>query len=198
MPGLYRTWDSCSAQVKGFPCAVFKSFKTQEEAESFLNNDPPEPKGVTGTDRSLKVSSTAVDIWVDGSCIHNGGDNMQLGWGYLIRKGNQELHRASGNDIPAEARQHRNVAGEIQAVLKALDWCRSQGIPSATIYFDYQGLSEWVKGFWKAKTPFTQAYVSSVLAHGMDLHWVKVLAHSGEEFNEVVDELARNAARAAK
>ena len=196
VPGIYTTWDSCASEVKGYPGAVYKSFKTQEEAQSFMGDEVSEPKQGVGKDPYSRSSSTAVHIWVDGSCIHNVGDNMQLGWGYLIREGDQELHRASGNDIPEEARRHRNVAGEIQAVLKALEWCGKRGIPSATIYYDYRGLSEWVKGYWKAKTPFTQAYVSSVQAHGMDLHWVKVLAHSGEEFNEIVDQLARDAAKA--
>ena len=121
---------------------------------------------------------------------------MQLGWAYLIRKEKQELHRAKGNDIPHEASRHRNVAGEIQAVLKALDWCDAQGITSATIYFDYQGLQEWVSGAWQTKTPYTKTYVEKVKAHGMELRWKKVLAHSGEMFNEIVDEMAREAARA--
>ena len=30
----------------------------------------------------------------------------------------------------------------------------------------------------------------------MNLRWEKVLAHSGEKFNEIVDQLARDAARA--
>ncbi|MCH7614555.1 MAG: ribonuclease H family protein [Nitrospinae bacterium] len=196
--GIYTTWDSCATQVKGFPGAVYKSFKTQEEARLFMGEEIDGPQPGTGRGSTSKSSSTAVDIWVDGSCIHNHREAMQLGWGYLIREGGRELHRASGNDIPKEARQHRNVAGEIQAVLKALEWCGERGISSATIYFDYQGLEEWVKGYWKAKTPFTQAYVATVKSHGMDLRWVKVLAHSGEEFNEIVDQLARDAARAGK
>ncbi len=197
-PGIYTTWDSCATQVKGFPGAVYKSFKTQEEARLFMGEEIDGPQPGTGRGSTTKSSSTAVHIWVDGSCIHNHGEAMQLGWGYLIREGNRELHRASGNDIPEEARHHRNVAGEIQAVLKALEWCGERGIPSATIYFDYQGLAEWVNGFWKAKMPFTQAYVATVKSHGMDLRWVKVLAHSGEEFNEIVDQLARDAARAER
>lgn len=197
VPGIYTTWDSCAAQVKGYPGAVYKSFKTQEEARSFMDNDLSQPKQSAGTDGSPTSSVPSVDIWVDGSCIHNNGDNLQLGWAYLILDGDCELHRDSGNDIPDEARSQRNVAGEIQAVLKALHWCQSQGISRATIYHDYQGLAAWVTGDWKAKTPFTQAYVSTVKSHDMDLRWEKVLAHSGEKFNEIVDELAREAARLA-
>ena len=59
-------------------------------------------------------------------------------------------------------------------------------------------LQEWVSGSWKAKTPYTKAYVEAVKAHGMDLRWEKVLAHSGEKFNEIVDKLARQAAWTGK
>ncbi len=193
-PGIYTTWESCAAQVKGYPGAVYKSFKTEEDAGAFMDDATPEfTKGKE--DDSSNSSSTSVDIWVDGACIHNDGNNLQLGWAYLVLQKGQELHRDSGNDIPVEARVHRNVAGEIQAVLKALEWCRARGISSATIYYDYQGLEEWVTGAWKAKTPFTQAYVAAVKGLGMTLRWKKVLAHSGERFNEIVDQLAREAAR---
>ena len=196
-PGIYSTWELCAAQVKGHPGAVYKSFKTREEAQMFLDNVVRDLELSNKKPSFSKSSSKDVEIWVDGSCIHNGGgDDMQLGWAYLIRKENQELHRANGNDIPLEALQHRNVAGEIQAVLKALAWCDAQGINSATIYFDYQGLQEWVIGAWEAKTLYTRTYVKAVKAYGMDLRWEKVLAHSGEMFNEIVDEMAREAARA--
>ena len=195
-PGIYSTWESCAIQVKGYPGEVYKSFKTREEAQIFMDNVLGELESSNKKVPSSKSSSKAVEIWVDGSCIHNGGgDDMQLGWAYLIRKEGQELHRAKGNDIPSEALQHRNVAGEIQAVLKALDWCGAQGITSATIYFDYQGLQEWVSGAWEAKTSYTKTYVETVKAHGMDLRWEKVLAHSGEIHNEIVDKMAREAAR---
>jgi ribonuclease H-related protein len=196
VPGIYSTWDSCAAQVKGYPGAVYKSFKTQDEARLFMDGQgtPSLPRTESGPSPASMAPS--VDIWVDGSCIHNNGDNLQLGWAYLILDGERELYRDSGNDIPEEARSQRNVAGEIQAVLKALDWCQAQGISRATIYHDYQGLAAWVTGDWKAKTPFTQAYAATVKAHAMDLRWEKVLAHSGEKYNEIVDQLARDAARA--
>lgn len=34
-PGIYLTWDDCELQVKGVKGAVFKSFKTQEDAEAY-------------------------------------------------------------------------------------------------------------------------------------------------------------------
>lgn len=35
-PGLYQTWDECKAQVAGFSGAIFKSFKTRDDAQAFM------------------------------------------------------------------------------------------------------------------------------------------------------------------
>ena len=45
-PGIYFTWEDCKAQVDQFPGAVYKSFKTIAEAESFC-----------GSQRQLEVGS---------------------------------------------------------------------------------------------------------------------------------------------
>ena len=38
-PGIYKTWNECSEQVKGFPNASFKKFETLEDAKSFMIPD---------------------------------------------------------------------------------------------------------------------------------------------------------------
>ncbi|ROV95537.1 hypothetical protein VSDG_05340 [Cytospora chrysosperma] len=57
-PGLYRTWDECAAQVKGFASARFKGFNTREGAESYVRGGNT---GVTGggVPRVMGVSSSA-------------------------------------------------------------------------------------------------------------------------------------------
>ena len=39
-PGIYSTWESCQAQVKNFPNAVYKSFETKAEAEKAYRQAP--------------------------------------------------------------------------------------------------------------------------------------------------------------
>ena len=34
--GIFQSWDECKKQVAGFSGAEYKSFKTHEEAESYL------------------------------------------------------------------------------------------------------------------------------------------------------------------
>ena len=171
-PGIYTTWAACEEQVKGFPGAVYKAFPTKGQALAFVEerlSDSIVPPPLTSPFPTDGLATPdAVHIWVDGSCLQNGDGPLSFGWAYLVLDGQRELHRASGHDVPAEARRHRNVAGEIQAVLHALE---------------------------KTTTPFTRAYAKSVRALGMALTWHKVQAHSGEEYNELVDQLAREAAR---
>ncbi len=35
-PGIYQTWDQCKAQTAGFSGAIFKSFKTRDDAQAFI------------------------------------------------------------------------------------------------------------------------------------------------------------------
>lgn len=37
--GVFDNWNECNSSVTGFPGAIYKSFKTKEEAEAFLNGD---------------------------------------------------------------------------------------------------------------------------------------------------------------
>ena len=181
-PGIYTTWPECEEQVKGFPGAVYKAFPTKAQALAYVGECLPDCLTVipSFTFESLVAPlSTGIHVWVDGSCRRNSNGRLHFGWAYVILDGQRELHRASGHDVPAEARRHHNVAGEIQAVLQALEWCRERGITAATIHFDYQGLASWVEGTWKTRTPFTRAYAERVRALGMLLTWHKVQAHSG-------------------
>jgi len=38
-PGIYQTWDACKAQTAGFSGALFKSFKTHDEAKAFITSN---------------------------------------------------------------------------------------------------------------------------------------------------------------
>lgn len=134
---------------------------------------------------------TDAEVWVDGSCSGNG---LHIGWGVIIKRKGTEVYRSSGNDVPDEARTQRNVAGEITAILRALEWCSTNNLRDIVIYYDYEGLEKWPTGRWKAKNPFTQNYARSVNESGLSIKWRKIRAHTGVATNEEVDVLARTAA----
>ena len=38
-PGIYNSWDECKQQTAGFSGAIFKSFKTRDEAQAFMTSN---------------------------------------------------------------------------------------------------------------------------------------------------------------
>ncbi|KAI7839124.1 hypothetical protein COHA_007127 [Chlorella ohadii] len=46
--GLFRSWEQCQQQVNGYPKAVFKGFKTEEEARQYLRQHGIEVAGGGG------------------------------------------------------------------------------------------------------------------------------------------------------
>lgn len=135
-------------------------------------------------------ANQGIEIDVDGAWRPDG----RVGYGFVIRKDGQEVYREGGyvpeNDPDLVA--HRQIGGEIYAVVQALRWCARQGIPACTIYHDYEGLARWASGEWKARTPLTQRYVAFLQKVPVRITWVKVPAHKGLHWNELADKLARN------
>jgi ribonuclease HI len=131
-----------------------------------------------------------VEIDVDGAWVEGGG----VGYGLVIRQDGEEVYRAGG-PVPGDPDLlgHRQIGGEIYAVVEALRWCVRHKVPACTIYHDYEGLEAWATGRWKAKTPLTKRYVAFLrqVRDKVQITWVKVPAHKGHHWNEVVDQLAR-------
>ena len=190
--GVFLSWPECQQQIFKYPGAEYKAFLTSKEAEDYVSGNLNAQTPLTET----ATNDPIVDIWVDGSCMLQPDGSLRLGWAYLALQAEQEIHRDRGNDIPLSAHQHRNVAGEIMAVLKAIAWCQNQDIRNIRIHHDYQGLASWPTHAWKRNTTFTQDYAEAVRKSGIAIQWIKVKAHSGDPNNEIVDQEAKQAAKA--
>lgn len=86
IPGLYRTWEECKAQVDGFPRAVFKGFAIEDEARAFIsgccqtntskvkNERPTIPSFLlVPVQKQKDYDEGRVIIYTDGSCLKNPG-----------------------------------------------------------------------------------------------------------------------------
>ena len=138
-----------------------------------------------------QLESDGVDIYVDGSFA-----NETTAYGVVAVQNDQVLWEDSGVVTATEAAGTRQVAGELEAVLRALEWCTSHDISAPTIHYDYEGIEKWETGAWRAKKAVTQQYRDTVHAHNIHVTWKKVDAHTGVKWNEHVDQLARTAAQA--
>lgn len=140
-----------------------------------------------------EFNENGVRIYVDGSYDK---DRILASWAFcaLDEKTGIILKEDSGIDIPlAAVRENRNIAGECQAVIKALEWVKEHKLDKVSIYHDYKGLAKWGEGEWKATKDFTKYYKDYVLTSGIDIDWQHVKGHTGDTWNEYVDKLAYKA-----
>ena len=94
-----------------------------------------------------------------------------------------------------ELAQMRNVAGEIKGSEAAMQYALDHKIPSIIIYHDYQGIASWCNGDWKANKAGTIAYRDFYRKAKERVHieFRKVKGHSNDKYNDMVDELAKEA-----
>lgn len=188
IPGIYNSWDLCKAQVYGYSGAIYKSFCTRKEAEKFMHDNTA---AVSGTNFNLPTAEDTAVAYVDGSYDVKSGC---YSYGVVMLHDSRELHfkkRFTPNFISPM----RNVAGEISGSVCAIQYASVNGVKTLYIYHDYSGIAQWALGNWSANKPGTQLYRDFCHAamQKMDIHFVKVKGHSGDQYNEIADTLAREA-----
>ena len=139
-------------------------------------------------------------IWTDGSCLGNPGPG---GWAFVATDGKNVAERCGGDKDTTNNRM------ELMAVIRALTAAHRH--KSVEIHTDSQyvknGMTTWMQN-WKKKN-WRTADKKPVknqdlwqkldeLAANIEIHWVWVKGHAGEEFNERCDELARSCAENLK
>ena len=147
VPGIYESWNECKAQVHGYSNAKFKSFASLEEAKAFLDD--------TNSTRVQDCLDTELAIaYVDGSYNVDSGE---YGIGVAFFYKDEEIDFSKKGQDP-ELAQMRNVAGEIEASRLAMEYALERNIKRLKIYHDYQGISSWCVGEWKANKKGTINY----------------------------------------
>ena len=202
-PGIFETWDECKKSVDGYSGAVFKSFKTKDEALAFLGIESSSNSEIPiDVDGSIASASSCVDgcIASDSSCATayvDGSYNIatkEFGYGVVMFHNGEELHM-SKSFSDAEMASMRNVAGEILGSMAAVEKAIELGVKSVDIYFDYMGIRAWALGEWKRNKKGTIAYYDYMqsVKDKIAINFVKVKGHSGVEGNEEADRLAKKA-----
>ena len=167
-PGIYDSWfgeDGAEEQVKGFPKALFKGFKTRTEAEEWYvkKGDMPSPsskntgakriktkpvaqgKAASKAERSIMSESQTGDvskireivIYTDGGCSNNPGAG---GYGVVCVSGNMRKEYSGG------FRKTTNNRMELMACIVGLRSLKSKR--SVTIYSDSKYVVDGIEKGW--------------------------------------------------
>ena len=179
-PGIYTSWDECKKQVEKFSGAVYKSFTSLEDAKNFIKLEEE------------KIVDYGLIAYVDGSYNIK---TKEYGFGCILIEGQKVIEELSGKGDKEALVSMRNVAGEILGSLAAMKFALENGYPGVCIYYDYEGIEKWANGLWRANKIGTQNYQKLVNEYRkkINISFIKVLAHSGDFFNERADKLAKKA-----
>ena len=100
-------------------------------------------------------------------------DNNSGGGAVLLSDDGEKIEEFTVKN--KDAASTSSFAGEVHVLLKALKWINDQKYNHISIFYDYDGISNWVSGKWSAKNNFTQEYASEIISYkNIDLNFVKV------------------------
>lgn len=207
VPKIFTTWDECKAEVIGCKGAIYKSFKTMDEAKEFIllnveggNNKTTKKIKSNNTsnceNKEVTSDSFVVDegltIYVDGSFSVQKGN---FSYGLLAIKDEEVIYEDNGIGFDEKAIPLRNVSGEVLGAKKAVEYAIENGYESVTIVFDYQGIESWALGTWKRNNEITSEYHEFMQdkMKKINVKFKKVKGHSGDKFNDRADTLAKSA-----
>ena len=191
-PGIYSNWAECEKQVKGYPNAQFKKWKTREEAEAYINGNStstPHGSGVSSLGLGSKTPSfrenkekaelfpaqdgslTAIEELFQSTktdCIAyvDGSfekDSGVYGYGVVFIEKNGNIEEYFDSGREESYQSMRNVSGEILGALKAASLAVEKGYSSIAIFHDYKGIASWARGEWKCNKEKTIEYREKML-----------------------------------
>lgn len=184
--GVYNTWAECQEQVIGFSGAKYKKFGTYKEAVNFI-----EDEGDFLRPDADNLKNDEIIAYVDGSfCLKT----RTYSYGVVIIT-NEGKETFSGRDDDKEMAEMRNVSGELNGAMIAMEKALEMKKDTLYLYFDYTGIEHWAKGDWKTNKNGTRLYKEfyDSIKDKLQVVFIKVRAHTGVEYNEEADKLAKEA-----
>ncbi|AGF58845.1 ribonuclease HI [Clostridium saccharoperbutylacetonicum] len=180
---IVNTWDECLKYVKGVKGAKYKSFESIDDAKLYLNEG----------NRMLKKSDEnypkdCLHAYVDGS--YNSSDG-RYSYGIVCVNNDVVEYIESNAENDTSERNIRQIAGELKGAVRAVEYALSQGQTKIVLFHDYEGIAHHATGAWERKEESSVGYyekMQTLMKSGIDIIFVKVDSHTGDLFNELVDE----------
>ncbi|MCB2293003.1 ribonuclease H family protein [Clostridium algoriphilum] len=180
---IVGTWAECLKYVKGVKGAKYKSFEDINEAEKFLSDG-----GNVFKKSDNNYPKDCLHIYVDGS--YN-STTCEYSYGMVATRNEVVLHIESGSGKSDSAKNIRQIAGELEGAVKGCKYALSKGEKKVVIFHDYVGICYHATGFWDRKEESSKEYytkMQELMKRGIEVIFVKVDSHTGDLFNELVDE----------
>lgn len=180
---IFDNWQECKSKVEGNK-AEYKSFKTLEEAKSYLSKE-------SVCNEYSEMEEDVVYMFVDGS--YDKPTNY-YSYGVIVVKNNTilDLIVGKGENINGD----NNISGENKATLKALEYASVNNITEFVICYDCESNyrhSYW--GDWKRNKDSSKKYYESTCKYKyLKPKFLHIKGHQNKEeafLNELVDTLCK-------
>lgn len=183
---IVNTWAECLKYVKGVKGAKYKSFESRLEAEEFLNsNNAPLKK------EEKNYPMDCLHVYVDGS--YNIASE-EYAYGLVALKNGVIEYIDGGIGLNDSSRNIRQIAGELDATIKGVEYAIEKGESKVVIFHDYIGICYHATGFWERKEESSKKYYEKMqdfFKKGIEIIFVKVDSHTGDLYNELADEICK-------
>ena len=197
-PGIYESWGECQLQIKGYPNAKYKSFKTKAEAEEASQGSSQHHVGVGAKKPKAPAQMTdevrAAINWdsmaVDAACSGNPGRMEYRG---VDTKTQMEYFRLGPFN------RSTNNIGEFLALVHAIALLKKKGLEDMPIYSDSRTAMAWVRNR-KVKTTLTRTAANRDSFELLDRaeQWIKenhyknpILKWNTKEWGEIPADFGR-------
>ena len=159
--GVFDSWAKCQLQIKGYPNAKYKSFKTKEAAEAAFHGNFSDHIGSGSSAKpgkpQISEAARAEIVWksiaVDAACSGNPGDMEYRG-----------VDTATGDELfrIGVFKKGTNNVGEFLALVHGLAYLQQINALNMPIYSDSKTAMAWVRNK-KVKTSLKRTAVNDRL-----------------------------------
>ena len=185
---IVDTWAECQKYIKGVKGAKYKSFEDINDAKKFLSDGDGMLK--KGKD---SYPMDCLHIYVDGSYNIT---TEKYAYALVAVKDNIVEYIENGKSEDNSNKSIRQIAGELEATVRGVEYALSQNEKRVVIFHDYAGIAHHATGFWERKEQSSIDYYNkmrSLMDKGIEVIFVKVDSHTGDLYNEIADEKCKEA-----
>jgi ribonuclease HI len=160
-----------------------------KDAEEYLNSEGLIKKGIDNYPQDIP------QFYVDGS--YNEASE-RYSYAVVVVKDGVVIYVESDAAKDNKNKSIRQIAGELEASIKSLEYAVKNEFKDIVIIHDYVGVCYHATGAWERREESSKQYYEEfnrlTKNNNINVTFVKVDSHTGDLFNEVVDEFAKVAA----
>lgn len=188
---ILTSWAEAQPYVSGVKGAEYKSFPNEDAANAYLQGD------ASSVVTSLEMQPGVLYCYVDGSF---NSEIPNYSFGLCCVLDGKVVHIDNGQGNNKDAIEMQQIGGELLGAIKSLTYAKQENHHKVAILHDYMGVAKHAipvdLGGWKRSNPFSDVYFTWMQTFFtsnsvIKVNFLKVDAHTGNDFNEIADGLAK-------